>query len=509
MLDKYFSKMPLSNTSLSVNNVNLEQEILGFRTLSVSGRESLAVSIDNTSIKLRDGKIYNNKTDNTRELKVLFNITEESLTECNKAIDKLKYLIHDEEIQINFNDEPDKYFIGTMSNLEISPINSAGSVWKSFNGTITFLCSDPYKYSVKEKELDLTIDDDGVCDIIYDGTYKAYPTITATMESDNGYLSIIDSNGNIIQLGDATEVDGEYATAKEDVANISTFVGLPDDTSGKYYFHTDYTVNGKLSYNSTRGFVLQNKGSNDSRKWNGGIRTYSFGASVSNCKNFYCFLRHWFETGKNGQTGIQSVLFLTEDNKVICGYNIYKSDMSGNTAVMEFIANGKSIKKNYFTPSNKDNENPFNEGRGWNDIRKVDSKITFYWFGSYPSYNIPEIKNMICTKVQIGFFQYGTRDLSSNHYVTRNILRDLRFYNINDKHWNEISNKFSKNDIVSIDCKSGDITQNGLPKPSLGAIGNDWEDFYLRPGHNKLKISSSEWVTNQPSYKIKYREVYL
>ena len=116
---------------------------------------------------------------------------------------------------------------------------------------------------------------------------------------------------------------------------------------------------------------------------------------------------------------------------------------------------------------------------------------------------------MICTKVQIGFFQYGTRDLSSNHYVTRNILRDLRFYNINDKHWNEISNKFSKNDIVSIDCKSGDITQNGLPKPSLGAIGNDWEDFYLRPGHNKLKISSSEWATNQPSYKIKYREVYL
>lgn len=62
---------------------------------------------------------------------------------------------------------------------------------------------------------------------------------------------------------------------------------------------------------------------------------------VAGAKNFYCYLNYWFETGLMGQTAEQSIAFLTADNKVICGYSLYKADMSGNTATLGFGRMGR------------------------------------------------------------------------------------------------------------------------------------------------------------------------
>lgn len=59
-----------------------------------------------------------------------------------------------------------------------------------------------------------------------------------------------------------------------------------------------------------------------------------------------------------GQTGEQSIAFLTADNKVICGYSLYKTDMSGNTAALEFWLNGKIVDTKMFTPSDNQMANP-------------------------------------------------------------------------------------------------------------------------------------------------------
>lgn len=100
----------------------------------------------------------------------------------------------------------------------------------------------------------------------------------------------------------------------------------------------------------------------------------------------------------NGADGRTVNCFLTADNKVICGYSLYKTDMSGNTAALEFWLNGKVVATKNFTPSSKDSDNPFNYGRGHQDVRKEGDKITFYWFGSYIPYVDSAVKDMICTK---------------------------------------------------------------------------------------------------------------
>lgn len=72
-------------------------------------------------------------------------------------------------------------------------------------------------------------------------------------------------------------------------------------------------------------------------------------------------------------------------------------------------------------------------------------------------------------------------------------------------------NKFSANDVVEANCRNGEIYLNGVLTPSLGALGNDWEGFYLKPGFNQIGFSYSDWVTADyaPSFKVKYREVFL
>ena len=65
--------------------------------------------------------------------------------------------------------------------------------------------------------------------------------------------------------------------------------------------------------------------------------------------------------------------------------------------------------------------------------------------------------------------------------------------------------------MVEADCEDGEIYLNDARAPELGALGNDWETFYLEPGTNQIGVAWSDWVPagSAPSCKIRYREVFL
>ena len=93
-----------------------------------------------------------------------------SNSEFRKAFNKMNSIFAVEQAQIIFNDEPDKFFIGTtQGNHEIE----GGS--NSVIGEIEIYCADPFKYSVKEKTVTATLDNGYTFEIDYKGTRKAYP----------------------------------------------------------------------------------------------------------------------------------------------------------------------------------------------------------------------------------------------------------------------------------------------------------------------------------------------
>ena len=100
---------------------------------------------------------------------------------------------------------------------------------------------------------------------------------------------------------------------------------------------------------------------------------------------------------------------------------------------------------------------------------------------------------------------------STNTPLSYNGLFWIKFVKQYCNTYKDVPNKFGTNDVVKADCKNGEIYLNGTPAPELGALGNDWEEFYLRPGLNQIGMGYSNWVASgyEPSFKLRYREVFL
>lgn len=195
---------------------------------------------------------------------------------------------------------------------------------------------------------------------------------------------------------------------------------------------------------------------------------------------------------------------------MICCQEIYKTDTIGNTAHMNMWVGGNNprIVKTYtFEPCHRKDANPYSQTYGASDMMKHGEKIRFFLEGSYPEFTVPELKDVKVATVKLYLGQWGSRN-TGNQLVTRNYFRGIFVRIDNVEKWRDIPNKFSVNQVLTADCSNGEVMLQGLPRQDLGALGNDWENFCLQPGMNQIQCIASDWAT-QPTYTMKYREVFL
>lgn len=225
----------LPSEALMLNGEYIENQISGYRTLHVQGREALSPEINTYETGIRDGSKLKNKRFPARTIIVTYQLIAESNEAFREAYNQLGGILNIEDAEMIFADEPDKYFIGTPVVIgEIEPGKN------SVIGTIEFLCTDPFKYSCVEYEATAELDQNSIL-IDYNGTYKSYPTLqadfyneedvsedgesenTVTDSGDCGYVAFFTKDKKIIQLGDPNEVDGENAYAKSQTLMNQTF----------------------------------------------------------------------------------------------------------------------------------------------------------------------------------------------------------------------------------------------------------------------------------------------
>ena len=205
----------------------------------------------------------------------------------------------------------------------------------------------------------------------------------------------------------------------------------------------------------------------------------------------------------SGQLGAFHVFVVSgsgSSGKIIAGANIYKLN-SGNSVSLRFYVNG-AVKE---TITIKTNNMTFDSPKT-STITKYGSKISFNIFGITKSYNVAALATTAATEVTFAFLQYG-----KNPALEFNGLKWVKFVKNNCDTWKDVKNKFSANDVLEADCKTGAILLNENDTPALGALGNDWEEFCLTPGINQIGFAYSEWVgpAYAPAIKVKYREVFL
>lgn len=506
-VDKQAGIMSLCSEAVSLDGAFIEEHIQGYRTLSVSGRESLEYNISDEDRPVgMDGMEYYGKRQGGRTLTVKFALSGADAATFMTRFRELKNFCKGEDRAIRFADEPNAHYTGTLLSLDAPEPGRLSII-----GEMQFYCADPYL----ESDLITTVQakmEEGklVAHVNNNGSGSVYPVYRIKHKAENGYIGIVHTGG-AFEMGNIEEADGSTYQQSESLVSISRFFDLQDD-HGVNYMHPYHVMSGTLiaqSINSEKHLCLNNLGPEIDGRWIGGMRTLTIPADsegVFGAKNFYCYLNHWFETGLMGQTAEQSIAFLTADNKVICGYSIFKADMTGNTACLEMWANGKVLRSIAFTPSYLEAQNPFTAHGGHNDIRKEEDKVTFFWGGSYPSFSVPEIKEMECHKIQIAFTQYSKRGKGDN-YVTRNYLDSVEYRKLNVDKWKDEPNRYPSTSEVVVNCEADSITVNGLPRNDEMVTGSAF--YSLPPGETDIEFYTSSWCKELPEITVEYRKRWL
>lgn len=209
--------------------------------------------------------------------------------------------------------------------------------------------------------------------------------------------------------------------------------------------------------------------------------------------------------GKTDQHGAFQALLVTgsgSDRKIVAGVNIYKGN-NGTFASVRFYVNGAEKDK---MGTDLSYNNKWFNGSKTATITKTGGTVSFDVGGCKKAYTDATLADVAVTEVTFTFSQFGTKPA-----LEYNGLYWAKFVKNYCDTWKDIPNKFSANDVLEADCKTGQIFLNGVATPALGALGNDWEGFCLTPGTNQIGFSYSDWVEADyaPTFKVKYREVFL
>jgi predicted phage tail component-like protein len=254
-------------------------------------------------------------------------------------------------------------------------------------------------------------------------------------------------------------------------------------------------------------------------KWHGPSITRTIPADAAGevgAKNFsfsYCQkMSIGSSSSATQEIGLFQVLLVSgsgSNKKILAGVNIFKGS-NGKTANLRFYVNGKTVETISIDLSLNNKYFGNNTSKittvKTSTITKTGKKVEFNIGGIKKTFTDNGIADTTATEITFLFAQYGTKPV-----LSYNGLYWAKFVKNNCDTWQDIPNKFSSNDVVTADCKDGEVYLNDTPVPSLGALGNDWEDFYLSPGLNQIGYSYSDWVADEyaPSFKMRYREVFL
>lgn len=554
----------LPSEALQINGEYIENLIPGYRTLNVSGREALSPEIGTFETGVRDGATRKSKRFPARTIIVKYQLIAESNEAFREAYNQLAGVLNVEDAELIFNDEPDKFFTGTPSAIgEVEPGMNA------VVGEFEILCVDPFKYSVTEYEVEPSITEDTDEDgnviaaktfvVDYKGTYKSYPTFEADFYSENetskdgetevpltgdgdcGFVSYFNESGKIIQLGSPEELDGESFPKSQTLVNQSFKSSTAWGSAAQKLWKlnvgkitSDNIIHsGTMKIGETGGvYCLKPNYDPAGPNFHGPSITRTIPADASGAvgaKDFTLTYKQKMAIGSNAnrgpeQLGLFEALLVNgsgDSRKVVAGVRITKSIEGSRNAALRFFVNGKAVHSMTIDLSyhNKHFGNNRKEDKKkgikaiktvkTSTIKKTGNKVKFNIGGIKKTFNCSDssFASLAATEVTFVFCRHRRMYLP----LSFNFIYSAKLVKNNCTSWREVPNKFSTDDVLIADCRTGEVLFNDTLSPEYGSLGNDWEEFYLKPGTNQIGVAYSDWVSDDfaPTFKMRYREVFL
>lgn len=488
--------------AVSINSNYIEDQVTGYLTLKAVGREVLVKDITEAA-RPSDGSILLDTRYPARSITVDFIIKRDSLANMRASMDKLKSILNVSDATVVFNGDSDYYYIGTPT---LTDQITEG--WNAIVGSYTINCFDPFKYSVAEYTKTAV---GGQFSVTYNGTYKSYPTFITqfatspdadgdeTSTSECGFVGFVNQREKILQFGDPNETDWADVTYPATVPVNRVF----NSTTG-------WTLNGSQVLLGTQvGTIAANSSGKYMYPSGYGANSSYHGPSLSLLitgetpplgKNFNFSWKQKFAATKKQFGGAEILLWHNDSGTrtLMGGVRLYKSTKDTNTMVYMYVGS-TSAKGSFKIACSK---------IGAGAMKKIGNKITFTVGGKTYAYASDNITDLIANEITFHFTKNSTKTAMGSNFIYSCQLQRTSFDNYED-----IQNIFAPGDVLTVETQdAGVYLDDGsatVPATYLGALGNDWEDFYLTPGANTIAVDYSDFTTDAPTFTMKYRERFL
>lgn len=405
-----------------------------------------------------------------------------------------------------FSDEPDKYYLA----LVVDEIQMQEASIKRSYGTITFLIPDGVAHSTTYKKVTDYTESDGkmIFNIVNKGNVDALPIISIKHNSENGYVGLVNQTG-VMAVGDEDIIGSEvreHSLRPFDYSETGTGiadgfakgtknVAILNDTSqvldkslfvgpwlGRDHLFLDGNVSPTGNHAGSLTFDLPTEGS-----------LYD-----------YFWWRQVFWAGAVNQCGFIKIMISDTDGKFLYGVETIKRKNGLETEYNFFVTDGNGSYKQTsfmkkFNATDANNENPFNEPRGWSDVLRKDDEVSLFWFGSRTTINCPELKGKKSAKLHVAIGSLGGKPLVTRMYVDGIKYRKDNSY--------LPPNPFGAGSELIINSENDTLLVDNIPKINTIVDGSDF--LKIPVGTSQLEFYKSSWATTAPTVEIKFEERYL
>lgn len=188
----------LPSVAMHFKDYFIEDEIEGYRTLTVSGREMIGIELDTQSVK--NGTITLDRRLPGRELVIRYRLTAESNNQFQKKFQLLRAMLHTtEKVEVYFADEPDMFY-----KVELSGVDEVPSDKNTIVSSFTLQSDSPFKFGEPRTT-------NGIVSVS-----TPYPTPTEEIKVvTNGSTSVITITNGVQEI----RLDGNFAANDEVVIN--------------------------------------------------------------------------------------------------------------------------------------------------------------------------------------------------------------------------------------------------------------------------------------------------
>ena len=529
--------------ALCFNGSFIEKMVPGYRTLYTSGRDGNEREISQTESSDRDGARFRSVRRKPREIHVGFQMNTKDARDYAYKFNALKKLLKEEEAELIFNDEPDKFFRGTLTDIEM---DNTGELCTT--GELVFMCSDPYKYAVEEHSI--TVSADGgraTIEVDYRGTVDAYPILRTATRAETESLLFSDDAGNMIAIGTPDVSNAGLARGTRNlIANANSFLntGIYPDTVTRYtdsaYRMTPVRINDGtqevLTINGTRYFTMQRitpteSSIEDESETEEEEETADSTVDTSEVTGITLY-KAITQTAMRNYVVTAQPLFYTDDLREV-GYFHFgliseimeQSDtLTAEIEEAEIILEKTGVGSAYATAVmcvygteakrvrvrvGKDNPISGLNGIGigisrFGDIYTFTLGEESYEIDASAYTPVMQGTNPKYVCVSLARFK-GQQQMSGLGISLAQSISTGR------TSADELASVMRASETIVVDCSTGEIRSNGRPNPALGSIDNNWMEFSLKPGFNRIEcsaVTTEDTGAKPTSYTMTYREVW-